>query len=81
METALGLITKCLLGVLSCTYYPVNAEAPIDHGVVMVCPDLYESDLMANPGRWALPHTRLEITNRFGQRLVLQLNCPEGGDV
>ena len=71
----LGLITKCLTGVLSCTFYPVNAEPPIDHGVVMVCPD----GITHPPGRWAWPDTRMEVTNRFGQRLVLQLGCPELG--
>lgn len=77
MDYALGLISKCLLGVLSCTYYPVNAEAPIDHGVVLVCPN----DLKPDQRSWVYPDTRMEFTNRFEQRLVLQLGCPEGGKV
>lgn len=69
----LGVISKCILGVLSCTYYPVNTAPPVDHSVVWVCP----KGIVKSPGRWMWPDSQLIITNRFGQRLVLQLNCPE----
>ena len=78
MLEGIGLISKCLLGILTCTYYPVNAEPPVDHVVVMVCPE----GMQQSPSSyWTYPLTRLELTNRFGQRMVLQLQCPlEGGE-
>lgn len=63
----MGVIAKCLTGILSCTYYPTSPDT------VMVCPDTIVITRQTN---WEDNRIVLKKNNK---ELVLYLGCPKNG--